>query len=64
MDRVAWWAIYRLWGCKESDTTECLSTEEIKRYKLTCEINKLGKSIYCTAKGIWPRFCNNCKSEI
>ena len=27
MDRGAWWAIYSLWGHKESDTTEQLSIQ-------------------------------------
>ena len=26
MDRGAWWATYSLWGCKESDMSEQLST--------------------------------------
>ena len=25
MDRGAWWLVYSLWGCKESDTTEQLN---------------------------------------
>ena len=45
VDGVAWWATYRTRCYKESDTTECLSTQEIKKYKLMYKINKLGQSI-------------------
>ena len=30
MDRGAWWATYRLWGCKELDMTERLSNNTTK----------------------------------
>ena len=34
MDRRAWWATFSTWNCKESDTTEWLSTHNYKLLEL------------------------------